>query len=102
VPNVSSVEPKALVHMRDINPLCKFGSLVTTRALRSDALSAAAAARGSSLSDDSSPKDHTSPPKDPNAPTLLQHAHEYGYSNSDSLNSMGLLSKVRLRLMRFG
>jgi hypothetical protein len=31
----------------------------------------------------------------PESAALMQHAHDYGYSNADSLNSMGMLTKVR-------
>ena len=50
-----------------------------------------------SLSNDSS----SAPSKDlfsarsGNAAALLRHAQDYGYSDSDSLNSMEMLSKVR-------
>lgn len=33
-------------------------------------------------------------PEMSDAPPLLKYAHDYGYSNSESLNSMGILTKV--------
>jgi hypothetical protein len=33
--------------------------------------------------------------RSPESAALMQQAHDYGYSNADSLNSMGMLTKVR-------
>ncbi|KAG0650151.1 Short-chain dehydrogenase reductase [Hyphodiscus hymeniophilus] len=38
--------------------------------------------------------------EDPGSSALLRHAHGYGYSNSDSLNSMGILTKVVTEIAR--
>lgn len=49
---------------------------------------------GSSHLSSSSPSETTTQLEDREAPALLRHAHDYGYSNSDSLNSLGMLTKV--------
>jgi hypothetical protein len=56
--------------------------------------------RGSSQSNDSSPSANSTlsasqaRDRDASQPVLLRHAHDYGYSNSDPLTSMGMLTKV--------
>lgn len=60
----------------------------------------AAFTRGSSQSNDLSPTSHSggkpsqSPHPEGPEPALLQQAHDYGYSNSDPLSSMGMFKKV--------
>lgn len=33
--------------------------------------------------------------RSPQSAALMEQAHDYGYSNTESLNSMGMLTKVR-------
>jgi hypothetical protein len=48
-------------------------------------------ARGLPRSSQSNPNEVIGKPE---APATLRHAYDYGYSDSNSLNSMGMLTKV--------
>jgi hypothetical protein len=67
--------------------------LITTVPLDPDAGSA-----GSPQSNESSSSEIVARMENHEAPALLRHAHDYGYSNLDSLSSMGMLTKVEFAL----